>query len=364
MAMSDGGVPGGGGGGGDYSLARSHPLCGRRLGDAVFGQLCERGYAIVPSYLPQRQVQLMRAALETLMPTYEARCEAGSAEVLRAQPDRMPAGGSGVAARQRPSRDTIWFPYKEQVLNHAIINDPEALAFAERWLGTDQLHYRPGIGIGTYPGFTTDDRGHIDNGNNSLLPPASHDRRHSQLIFWFYLSDVVDATMAPTLMWPTIVTEAEGPVRLCEQPEAFLGTAGALCIFTNYTYHAASPYTKLEGQRYVWKHAWGRADFPHEGTAHYTMFGSDPSLRQFIPQISPRQRCYFRFPAPGDSYYTAATLRALERQYPGFDSDGTYLRAAAASAARTRAAANHTNVSEEMGGGDRHCGWALPFARL
>ena len=93
------------------------------------------------------------------------------------------------------------------------------------------------------------------------------------------------------------MTEAEGPVRLCEQPEAFLGTAGALCIFTNYTYHAASPYTKLEGQRYVWKHAWGRADFPHEGTAHYTMFGSDPSFRQFIPQISPRQTLLLSIPS-------------------------------------------------------------------
>jgi hypothetical protein len=37
----------------------------------------------------------------------------------------------------------------------------------------DELHYRPGIGIGTYPGMVSEDAGHVDNGNNSLLPVRS-----------------------------------------------------------------------------------------------------------------------------------------------------------------------------------------------
>ena len=311
----------------DYSLAESHPAYGARLTQDVFGQLCEQGYAILPDYLPQVQVAQMRAALESAMPPWRERVAADTAEALQSQTDV--AGDNG--ARQRPSRDTCWFPYTEQILNHAIVNDPEAISFAARWLGTEDLHYRPGLGLASYPGFDTSDSGHIDNGNNSLLPPAPHDRRHSQLVFWFYLSDV-DEGCGPTLFWPTEISEEEGPVRRSQDPEAFVGKAGSLCIFTNYTFHAASPFTNKQGERYVWKHAWGRADYHWEGTAHYTMLGASPALREFIPQISPRQREYLRFPPLGHDYYDRGTLLALERAYPGFDAEGEYAAAAAAAA--------------------------------
>ena len=148
---------------------------GLRLTEEVFVQLCTQGYAIVPRYFPEPQRRAMAAALRRVLRPWDQ---------VRDDP---PAD----------RRDTYFFPYPEQVLNRAIV-DREAIAFARRWLGTDRIQYRPGLGLVTYPGFRGNgDRAHIDNGNNSLLPPTLEDRGHSQIIFWFYLEDVGE-DQAPT----------------------------------------------------------------------------------------------------------------------------------------------------------------------
>ena len=80
-----------------------------------------------------------------------------------------------------------YFPYSEQILNQSIV-DWEAIRFSQKWLGTNHVHYRPGISIVRYPGFKSGVReAHIDNGNNSLLPPSTSDRSYGQINFWFYL---------------------------------------------------------------------------------------------------------------------------------------------------------------------------------
>ena len=187
-------------------------------------------------------------------------------------------------------RDTYFFPYPEQVLNRAIV-DREAIAFARRWLGTDRIQYRPGLGLVTYPGFRGNgDRAHIDNGNNSLLPPTLEDRGHSQIIFWFYLEDV-DEDQAPTRFLAT----ADGQDMRRAVP--MVAPGGSVGIFHNYTWHAATDYTRPSGQRYVWKFAFGRADHYWEGTAHYTQVGEDPHFRAFIGGLGSRDRELFRFSA-------------------------------------------------------------------
>ena len=57
-----------------------------RLTDAVFDELCERGYVIMHNYFPEAH------------------------------------------------------------LNRAIV-DPEAIAFSQRWLDTNRIHYCPGLGL-------------------------------------------------------------------------------------------------------------------------------------------------------------------------------------------------------------------------
>ena len=146
-----------------------------KLNDAVFDALATRGYAIVHNFLPESQRAEMAAALRRIpKPWDEAK-------------ENLPAKFSA----------NCHFPYPELCLNRAIFNR-EAIAFSRRWIDTDQSHYRPGLGLVTYPGRKNMSF-HIDNGNNSLLPPTESDRSYSQLNFWFCLEDV-DPDQGPTLL--------------------------------------------------------------------------------------------------------------------------------------------------------------------
>ena len=276
----------------DLRGSRNFKKMEKKLSEAVFAQVCQRGYAIVERLLPPEQVGEMAAAARRLLPPWDQ-------------------------IRTHPPEDRLtnyFFPYPEPSLNRAIVHR-EAIAFAQRFLGTRSIHYRPGLLMCTYPG-----RGgmefHMDNGNNSLLPPTS-ERRHAQLNFWFYLEDVAE-DQAPTLF------VADEHARDQQHAEAFVAPAGSVAIFHNYTWHAASPYRREDGQRYVWKFAFGRADHYWEGVAHYTHVARDAHFRSFIAQLPAHERELFRFPPPDHSCYTREMLSALEEHYPGWNARGEY----------------------------------------
>lgn len=254
-----------------------------------------KGYVIIHRFLPEAQCAEMAAAVRRLLPPWE--------EIGDDTRDDL--------------KDACYFPYPEQCLNHAILN-PEAIRFAQRWLETEHIHYRPGLALVRYPGFRGHrGRSHIDNGNNSLLPPTATDRTHAQLNFWFYLEDVA-ADQAPTLF---IANDDEQDL---SKAEAMVAPAGSVCIFHNYTQHAASDYERSQGQRYVWKFAFGRADHYWEGVLHYTDAANNQHFREFIGSITARERELFRFPPAGHPYYTEQTLAALEEQYPGWNRRNEY----------------------------------------
>lgn len=264
----------------------------KKLDETVFQQVCQRGYALVERLLPAEQVAKMATAARRLLKPW--------AEIGHSPPEHRLAN--------------YFFPYPEPILNEAIVHR-ESIAFAQRFLGTQSIHYRPGLLMCTYPG--RDGMGfHMDNGNNSLLPPTS-ERRHAQLNFWFYLEDV-DQDQAPTLF---VADEYERDVH---RAEAFVAPAGSVAIFHNYAWHSASPYRREDGQRYVWKFAFGRADHYWEGVAHYTHIAQDPHFKAFIADLSARDRELFRFPPADHPYYTRELLSALEAHYPGWNRRGEY----------------------------------------
>jgi len=266
------------------------------LTDDHFQELLEKSYVIIPNYLSEPQRAEMAAAIRQIMKPWD--------EVKDEPPENRP--------------NSYYFPYSEQCLNHAII-DREGIEFSKRWLETENIHYRPGLALVRYPGFKCHVMtAHIDNGNNSLLPATDADRRHSQLNFWFYLEDV-DEDQAPTRMLDTADEDD------LSKAVNFVGPGGSVCIFHNYTWHEASSYLRQDGQRYVWKFAYGRADHYWEGVAHYTDVGRNEHFRDFIGSISAKDRELFRFPPAGHPYYTEQTLAALEEQYPGWNARGEYL---------------------------------------
>lgn len=141
------------------------------------------------------------------------------------------------------------FPYKHKIFND-VTTDPDLLEFIAAALGSEDLHMRLAHNWVRFPGNdpqgieneavvhkykhgggvegTTRQRFggfHVDNGNNSLVPPT-HDRRLGQISSW-YFPEAVDETQAPMLVVPKHKAPAESSV----QPDK--SDAIALCVPAN-----------------------------------------------------------------------------------------------------------------------------------
>ena len=209
-------------------------MAGPRLTDEVFARLERDSFALIPSFLPPQQLTAMRAAIERIHPPF------GS-------PEREPGAPSSVA-----------FPYPEDALNDSIV-DHEVIDFAARWFGTDDIRYKSGGTLVRYgpeaePAALSPDEPppekdcHIDN--FSLLP-ATEDRTHKLLFFWYILSDC-DEAGNPTRVRghgevpdpavedvdedgvPIRPHDVTGVVRAGKDVE-FVAPAGSLAIFTNHS---------------------------------------------------------------------------------------------------------------------------------
>src|SRR5262249_25550916 len=76
---------------------------------------------------------------------------------------------------------------------------PELIRFAKRYLKTEHIHIHVGQLLARYPGFVPGDTGHIDNGNNSLLPMSETAREYGTIGFWTHLEEV-GLDQAPLLL--------------------------------------------------------------------------------------------------------------------------------------------------------------------
>lgn len=218
----------------------------------------------------------------------------------------------------------ITWPTKSLWINRFVITNDVLVDFAQRYLQTAHIHLRTGTPFVRYPGcinFTEAECGrnsiHIDNVNNSLLPECD-DHIFGQVQFWCIMQDIGPG-QAPLQLWPYQDKE-----RRYEDSIKLAVPAGSLGIFTNFTYHSASPFTAAEGERYTWGGSFGRADHCWEGFKHYTDQAQNPHFQELVSSLTPRQREMLRFPPVGHRYYTEATLTNLAERYPGFDASGEY----------------------------------------
>lgn len=264
------------------------------LTDAHFEQLLEDGYLILKEYIPREELPELQAAQRRVLKPWDE---------VKADP---PKDGSIL----------IPYPYPDLTMSRLYL-EPGLIAFGKRFLKTPNVFARVGYMLARYPGFKSGDTGHIDNGNNSLLPMSDDHREFGQIGFWIHLEEV-KAGQAPLLL----VKKKYG--RDLSKAEPLICPAGTIAIFNNFTWHASSPYTLSEGQRYTWGWGLGRADHYFEGLVHYTSIGQHPLFKQVISGMTAEQRTLFRFPPPGHYYYTKQTLKALEEQYPGFNGRGEY----------------------------------------
>ena len=264
--------------------------------DEQFESLLKHGYIIMPNYIVGEELAELQAAQRRVLKTWEE---------VKANPPKD-------LAVLTP------YPYPDVRMSQLYLH-PELIKLGRRYLKAEHIHARTGYMLARYPGFVTGDKGHIDNGNNSLLPMAQGDERREfgQLVIWVHLEEV---------------KPGQAPLRLVSHQDNrdmykavdLVCPAGTVTIFTNYTWHAASNFTASEGERFVWGAGLGRADHYFEGLISYTAIGQNPMFKQVISGLSADQRTLFRFPPPNHHYYTKQTLAALEAQYPGFNAKGEY----------------------------------------
>ena len=289
-------------------------ITNRRLTEeSVFTELISKGFCVLPGYLPSEQVKVLAAAARRLHPPWS-----------ELPSEQLPSSGSLPSPNAFPFK-SVGFPFEEPCLNQAIVA-PDTIALAKRWLETEQICMR-GSGCSIrYPGFVDGTGRHVDG--FSLLPTNRANRRHNQLKFWYYLSDVEPDT-APTSFWPTQWSE-DGP-HVVGDEHKITGPAGSLIVFSIFTYHSRNNFTQTSGERYVLTVRWGRRDHSWEGQSEYVMSGSNPAFTNFVSSLSPSTRELFHFPPIGHPYYTEHTLRDLEDRYPGWDTNGKYRAAIATS---------------------------------
>ena len=108
--------------------------------------------------------------------------------------------------------------------------------------------------------------------------------------------------------------------------EPLLCGPAALLVYDYRTFHRGSALTGTTARRVTLSFAYGVAA-PWHGFYSWPNRADEPVVRQLIAWLSPAERSLIGFPGPGDEYWTAETVAAVARRYPGFE--GTpYLSAA------------------------------------
>jgi hypothetical protein len=264
------------------------------ISEEQFRQLLEDGYLILPRYIRGEELKELQAAQRRVLKTWD--------QVKENPPKNF--------------SEMVPYPYPDPRMSRLYLH-PELIKFGKRFLKSEQVFARVGYMLTRYPGFPSGDKGHIDNGNNSLLPMSDTLREHGQIGFWIHLEEVRPG-QAPLLLGKKQNGQDTSKCEPLICPE------GTIAIFNNYTWHASSPFTAKEGQRFVWGFALGRADHYFEGLIHYTQLGHDKTFQAVVGSMTPEERELFRFPPPNHRYYTQQTLALLEKQYPGWNASGAY----------------------------------------
>ena len=264
-----------------------------QLTDDHFNTFIDQGFVVVENFYPEEQRAQIAAAVRQTLPPWETLKETPAGSLLRDD-----------------------FPYADMFFNKLII-DWDLIAFVQRVLDTEAIHFRYAHNWARYPNPTDIPPDlHIDNGNNSLLPPTA-DQRYGQISSW-YFPEAVSADQAPMRIIPKPYDQDLTKQVLLTVP------AGTIMIFNTHIWHSATIFKNNQGQRYSVTRIYGRADHYWEGVRSYTNAGRHENFRQFIGTLSARDRELFRFPFAGHPYYTEATLARLEDQYPGWNARGEY----------------------------------------
>lgn len=174
---------------------------------------------------------------------------------------------------------------------------------------------------------------HRDYGNHTLVVPTD-----SSIVGFFVYFTAVGAGDGPTMVVDRAAAAHLDAATTHLAPDlhpstyarehALLCDAGTLLVYDNLTFHRGSSLRGEAGHRVTLSFAYG-ADVPWHDFVAWANRSEEPAMATLVTSLTPTQRCLLGFPAPGDPYWTAATVDAVGARYPGMDM-GPYRSALAA----------------------------------
>ncbi|MFJ2775126.1 MULTISPECIES: phytanoyl-CoA dioxygenase family protein [unclassified Kitasatospora] len=284
---------------------------------AIAKEIAANGYALVPDFVTGQALTDAVAAMETYFPD--------------------PEDGRTTAEEVAALKHAVPFPFSANALNRLSL-DPRVIEVAEHLLGDPDLRLTSSFiqaKYGTAYGPSIDQTLHNDAwAASSLLPPRA-DGVYQRLFGIVYLTDVTVDTgptyvvaRAEQLGVPLLTAtgkasyEKETYPELYERQRPIEAKRGSVLLFVGDIVHRGAGYQGTHGRRLAlffnihaavarWtdKHLWSmRPASPGWDT-----------FREFMVELSPRQRHLLGFPPPGDGYWTEQSLERVAELYPGID---------------------------------------------
>lgn len=271
-----------------------------RISDQAIETFKKQGYVVIENFLTKEEkTSALEGFYQYFAPPYETFIKNGN------------------------KNDTIQqslFPWDHSGLNHAITH-PDLIDAAERIMGTREIRLSEAhLGMKYYQAKTptsTPGEFHEDYWNNTLGPRQYPD--DFQHIYFFYCFDDVKPGMAPILIVPN--GKSDGGA------EEIIVPGGSVAIYSIFTRHAASEFTKPGHRPASWV-GFSRKDRPWDGGRSFTYKGGATvkGMARFIVEASPRDLELIGFPPPGDLLWTEDFLQGMVKRYHGFNPE-PYLNA-------------------------------------
>ncbi|MFO1013659.1 MAG: phytanoyl-CoA dioxygenase family protein [Caulobacteraceae bacterium] len=280
-----------------------------RVSDAHLEELRTNGFTVVENFLDPDILAAAQAALWDVFPT---------PETYHAHPEEYGEFGKSQFAGIRH------FPYPAWALNRLTVN-PDMIDLAERFCGSTDLElYKVELWSKYSGAIDYDQKLHRDYGNHTLVVPKK-DTSFRQMTTFLLLSDVTEAD-GPTKVVPRQLTD-DGELspqgqdfeHFRDQEISVTGKAGTLFVYTTDVVHRGSAFTAPGRSRFTLLCDYQPRGWPWTGKVAWPNQANHPKWASTLAQMTPRQRQLFGFPAPGDDYWDAQTLRDVARRYPRMD---------------------------------------------
>lgn len=279
----------------------------------------EHGYVLVPGFLDDAQLAIVRAAARRYYPTPEEYAQA---------PHRYTA-----LAEQHE------FPFVDDTLNN-LATSPQYVETARRLVGSDDVFLTQSLVWAKFAGRGDMEQPlHVDYLNNTLLFPSSADG-FRQMASILYLEGVtldlgptyvVSRSRTKDLPLAPAFRHRDDNAELYEHETPVLAAAGTVLLYDMTTFHRGSRFRATEGGRLTFHNVYRQAGCEWMGFSSFPRCGFQPELKTFVEQATVEQLSVLGVPRPGHAYWTRETLDGVQRRYPGLDLSA-YRAAAAAPA--------------------------------